>query len=236
MNTLDEMCYIVALTKEFQQDATPLRASFGIPVDGFKDEKAYTAWYAQNTLDRNNEFYSKCAELVTKYRLPPDANIRLKEYVLFGTSGLRPESLDIWMPMDELAVCDIELSDKTAQQWDKSGIPFVRLIVSDHATQADVKRYVSSRWKLIQTMLNVQRGGAKKRLVRAVRNRGLNEEMLRLNKLKLSELRKLAPEGIYDYKESAIAAIINEHSNEKVTAANVKKIIYRRNKIRDTER
>lgn len=235
-NKLDELCYRVYITKDFQVDLARTRSRFGIPDPGFANEKAYDAWYAKSTRKKDGDFYNDCTDLVTKYHLPPDAQIRLKEYVLFGTSGLRPESLDIWVPLDELGVCEVEISPKSADQWTRSGIPTARLIISDHATQRDVLKYVRSHWKIIQRVLDTQRGTEKKQLVRRVQDRELTEEMLRLNKLKLSELRKLAPKGIYDYKEGAIAAIINEHSKEKVTAEKVKKTVYRRSKIRDVER
>lgn len=239
MNKIDEMCYRVALTNEFQLDATPLRASFSIPADGFKDEKAYTAWYAQNTLDRHNEFHIRCADLVTKYRLPPDANIRLKEYVLFGASGMRPESLDVWVPMDELAVCDIELSRKSAEQWEHSDIPFVRVIISDHANQNDAVKYVRSHWNIIQKLLDAQRSGKKKHLVRAIHDRALQEAILKLNRLPTKELRKQAkktlPEGAFTYKETAIREILAA-DGKRVSEEMIKKVVSRRSKRRDTER
>lgn len=231
-NKLDELCYRVYITKDFQVDLARTRSRFGIPDLGFASEKTYEIWYAKSTRKKDGDFYKDCADLVTKYHLPPDAQIRLKEYVLFGTSGLRPESLDVWVPLDELGVCEVEISPKSVDQWTRSGIPTARLIISDHATQRDVLKYVRSHWKIIQRVLDIQRGAGKKRLVRPVRDREMQEEVLILNKLPIQALRKMAPKGEYEYKEMAIAAIISSKRQDTITADNVKKIVTRRSKTK----
>ncbi len=230
-NKLDELCYRAYITKEFQKDLPALRSKYGIPVNGFNTEGRYKKWLNKNTDQKNKTLFERCAWLSQRYNLPPDAELRLKEYILFGTSDLRPESLDVWMPLDELSVCDIELLNKPSKRWTNTNIPTVKIIISDHASQNDVTKYIRSHWKIIQHLLNSRRNGDKKQLVRPVHDRELQERILSLNKLKISELRKLAPNGIYQYKENVIAAIINKDSKKQITAENIKQIITRRNKF-----
>lgn len=232
-NKLDELCHRVYITKDFQIDLARIRGRFDIPDTGFAGAKAYDTWYAKSTDRQNRDFYEDCTDMVTKYRLPPDAQLRLKDYILFGTSNLRPESLDVWVPLEELnGVCEVELSHKSTEQWAKSGIPFTRLIISGDATQRDVLKYVRSHWKIIQNVLDVQRGTEKKRLIRPVRDRKMQEEILELNKLSIQELRKMAPPGEYEYKDMAIAAILNSRHQKTITSDNVRKIVTRRSKAK----
>jgi hypothetical protein len=234
-NKIDELCYRVYITKDFQKELSELRSKYGIPENGLKSEKAYERWYKENTDNKNRMFSERCGLIADKHGLPPAGKFRIKEYILFGTSGIRPESLDVWMPLDEMGTCEIELSNKKDERW-SAGNPFVKIVISDHASQNDAVSYVRSHWSIIQKLLDARRNGQKKRLVRSVHNRDLQEEILRLSRYSTKELRMLAKktdaEGKFRYKETAIKELIKARYGITLSDSSIKKIINRRSKLK----
>lgn len=234
LNKLDELCYRVYVTKKFQNKLSQLRPKYGIPEKGFGDSKTYERWYRGNEPDKNRAFSERCALIAEKYDLPPDGKFRLKEYILFGTSGIRPESLDVWMPLEEMGTCHIELTDEKREQ--KTGGPFVKIVIPDHVSQRDAVAYIRSHWKIIQELLDVRRGGGKKHLVRSVRNREIQEKVLELGRYSTKELEGMAKEagltGKSEYKEQIIGKIISARYGITMSAASIKKTIARGNKLK----
>lgn len=231
LHKIDELCHRAYQTKRFQQELLPLRVKYDIPQGGFSSESAYEVWLSENFGKKSTAFTEDCYVLAERHGLPPTAQLRVKEYILFGTSGVRPESLDVWVPFEEMSVCDIELPGANRGEWEKSGMPIVRLIIPDHATQSDVVRYVRSHWKVIQNVLAAQRGNEPKKLVRAVRDRKTQEKVLELSKLTTRELRRRAqetdPDGAFTYKETAIKEIISHVLGKELSEEAIKKIVMR---------
>lgn len=231
LHKIDELCHRAYQAKRFQQELFPLREKYDIPHGGFSSEKAYENWLSENFGEKNGAFTEDCYALTERHGLPPTAKLRVKEYVLFGTSGIRPESLDVWVPFEEMDVCDIELPGARHNDWEKSGIPVARLVIPDHATQSDVVRFVRSHWKIIQNVLATQRGNEPKKMVRAVRDRKTQEAVLELSKLTTKELRRRAqatdPDGAFTYKETAIKEIISRELGKELSEEAIKKIVAR---------
>lgn len=240
INQINERCYRVYHQSKFKVDLAQTRALFDLPAEGLDSEESYINWWHEkDMLGQGNTFRQHCVGLVQKYQLPPDANMRLKDHILFGTSGLRPESLDVFVPLDELGVCDIQFFGETNEEWVKSNIPFVRVVISDFAGVKDATNYIEAHWGIIQRLLDIQRGDKPKpSVVRTLKNREIQDEILKLNKLSLRELRKKAPLSEFPNdasKPATIAVIINaqygaEDSSVDFNEESVKKTITRRNK------
>lgn len=234
LHKIDELCHRAYQTKRFQQELPQLRSKYDIPPHGFLSEEAYEHWLSENFGKKNSAFSEDCYSLTERHGLPPTAKLRVREYVLFGTSGIRPESLDVWVPFEEMGVCDIELPGAKGGEWERSGVPIVRLIIPDHATQRDVLRFVRSHWMIMQNILAAQRGNKPKKMVRAVQDRQTQEAVLRLSKLPVKELRRLAqehdPDGKFTYKETAIKELISRELGKKLSEEAIKKIVARRAK------
>lgn len=232
-NKIDELCHRLYLTDDFQDKLAKTRSLCGIPFEGFKTISKWRDW-SQNSENRKQRDYLQLISKlwITRKKLPPDARFLIQAYVLFGSaSELRGKFMNETMPTDMLEACAIDINN-TSEYWEKSGVPFIKLIISERASQRDIRQFISSNWDVIQLLLINQSKGRSQKSIRPLKNKAVQEEILRLSRLNLKDLRKIAPNraGKYAYKEDAIVAIIQETTGVKLTSENVRTIISRRKK------
>lgn len=227
-NKLDALCYEAFRTASFQRELGAIRTNYAIPDKGFPNEAAYTRWQVAlyRYPDRERSFEKELAVLTRAYKLTPAANLLVREYVLFGKSPVR------FMSETNFEPCDIEWPHMDTGPWSKSGVPFVKIVISDYASQEDVQRYVKGHWKAIQSIFDAHRGG-KRRRIKPIADQLLVERIFQLSQMLKKELDSIllaadpAAVKLALPKAQKIRRIIKKETGKPITEDRIEQIIKR---------
>lgn len=226
-----EMLYRISQRQSFQSDIKKLRKRYGIPENGFSNEKSVRDQWLMDkwTFDQESDFNSEIEEITIKYKLPLGSWLLLEMYILTNNAFeiISPFPKDFFIcEFDQLAY-DSNMIFSIEDKWIKNGRPFARLYISENASLPMVKNYLDKHWRFIQKYVF----GKTKSQKTIRRSRFSKRDELVWYYYNLSR-EELGLKSGY-YKDIEVSNILREKHGIKITPDNIRKIVQRMKKLRD---
>lgn len=202
---------------KFQKEVNSLRKTSSIPLNGFPDIKTFNQW--QEKLKFAEDFYDLITQLSIDYKVPSNMMDFLEAYIFYE------DKFDDFMYIESVCELDTE-SGKGAiftsadGKWVDGNHPFVKVFISDTASQEDAIKFIKSNWKKIQKQLSMQRDGSKKR----IRRKTNLERDSRIRELYKMEHNKLGIKRGDYAKEKYIRDVIKAEFNTVLDFMTIRKI------------
>lgn len=190
-----------------QEKIHQIREKVGIPSEGFigLDER----WEFEKKLSKDSKLYitESVIDIIQKEKLLMNAYSLMYDMVF---CGLFDGGYMVSRGLKE-SVCAIGEEGEILK---KSNVPTVELVISDYASQNDIKDYITKNYSiLIKGELNRQRGGGKKPKITKSGTRYVNDMVVVFSSFDIEHLKSMVRNfdtNPIDYKEQAISRLIGK--------------------------
>jgi len=226
----EELFRRLSMREDFQDDIRKCRNQFDIDPGGFSHQQAIRMWF-KSLGRRYGHFLDALEKVHAKYRLTAGFANHLEGYVITGHTALYPQRAYAFAVVDTV-------DGRVANRNRAAGIPFVSLLVYEHATQRELRDFLKHSWKHTEKLLRDQRGSKLQRLRQprfAIRDAEIlklyessKEELARVYEQYCGHLRLPKP----TYRHMLIARIVSEKHKRSIDPDHIKKIVERQRKAR----
>jgi hypothetical protein len=232
-DALDEMLQRVVQRISFQTDIKDIRKEYKIPAYGFTSNLDFEKWWTGKVLsfDEKGELNSKMDNILIKYNLPLGAALLLEMYIATNDFYILPK-----LPQDFFS-CEFEEINNSLPvgsfspieaTWKKSGKKFIRLYIGEDASLPMVKNYLDHHWQLVKQDVFGKLKGEK--VIRKTETNKRNQLIWYYYQKSRKELGLKRGE----YKDIRISTILERDHGIKVEPENIRKIVQRMKKLRDS--
>ena len=225
---LEDLFFPYLLIDSFSEAIAEIRFSFQIPVDGFTAREEESIWFRSvlKPEGMKAKFLSALEEKMKQFGMSNSLRQIFEEHVLFDSNvQIFEKRYDSTCDIDDVADIKMRETDQigeTEREWRISELPYVKLFVSNYVSKDSFIKFVKSHWDEIEKLLKLQAKEGRQK-IKKVNDKKVMLEIWRLNKLKKKEI---AEDG-EEYKETAIARIVNKKYRLRYKPASIKSILDR---------
>ncbi len=236
LNKINDLIFRYWTSSGLKKNILELRKKYEIPEEGFFSrenteeleeedrKKAEEGYFKRHNWEVKHqaEVLDDLDVLISKYKLPPQAILLLKEYLCCGP--LKSPQHDIEnFPIIDIDLYPISRESNLLETWDQSGVPYVCIAIPSYASKKDVKSAIDKEWRFFEDQWKLQGWRPSSKRKRTIKDKDIKDRAIDL----MEKPKSFFKDDLAKYKEMAVKnKLEKEFPKRKIPSSENIKMIY----------